>query len=45
MYRPIVYKCDLHHGLEDAVFHLFRGISLLYFAQKVMVQPFRLVRC
>lgn len=45
MYRPIVDKCNLHHGLEDAVLHLFRCISLLDFAEKVMVQPFRLVRC
>lgn len=45
MYRSIVYKRDLHHGLEDAVLHLFRGISLLYLAQKVMVKPFRLVWC
>lgn len=43
IYRSVVYKGDLHHGLEDAILHLFRGISLLYLAEEIMVKPFCLV--
>lgn len=45
IYRPIIHKGNLHHCLEDAVLDLVRGVTLLYLAQKVMVKPFRLVRC
>ena len=29
-----------HHGLEDAVFHLFRLIQLLYFSKEMVIQLF-----
>jgi len=37
-YGPVIDQSNLHHGLENPIFHLFGGVSSLNFAVEVLIQ-------
>lgn len=37
-YWPIINKCHVHHGLEDAVLDLFTVVKLLHMAEELGVK-------
>jgi hypothetical protein len=42
-YRAIIDKCDLHHGLEDAILDSCGLVALLHLVIEVLVQPLGLI--